>query len=149
METINFGVDRSEKRVIDEVQKVASVKTNVHIDEWSANGTELSVSFTYIARYLGQESILRIPEIANITINGRITFSVTEKQISEVNAFRNAQAASRGPFTILDSSNPNYAKLTLPDNYYMEINRTADEKCKPYAVEFLNSLSQQPSDAQH
>jgi hypothetical protein len=140
MEIVSFDTSDAERHIIDEAQEVESVKTNVHIDDWRADGASISAEFTYVARYLGKESPLRIPEIANLTVRGRMVLSVTGQQLNEMVSFKTAQEAARGPFTALDNSNPNYARLTLPENYFMEMSRIADQGCKPSAASFLDSL---------
>lgn len=140
MELQQFNIADSEKRLIDENKKIENVKTNVKIDNWEMAQSKMQISFTYTARYLGKESVLHIPEIANYTIRGKLELSVSEREAAEINGYSRSQEGIHRSLIILDKSNPNYVNLTLPRNYIIEISKIADEKCKTAAIEFMNSL---------
>ena len=131
----------SEKNLIDEGKKVANVKTSVKVDGWSIAQSEMEVEFTYLARYLGTETVINTPEIAQLTVKGRLKLSISPREEQEINEYKASQDAPRNNFVGISKFSSNYAALTLPRNYTIEISRFADEKCKSLAVEVLNSIN--------
>ena len=141
MELKEFSIAGSERNLIDSNKEVASVKTSVKVDNWVINQGMMEVEFTYLARYLGTETVINTPEIASLTAKGRLKLSINQNEEREINEYKSSKDQPQNNFVGISKFSPNYATLTLPRNYTLEISRIADERCKALALEVLNSIN--------